>query len=130
MDKTREFFKSIDTDNSSRITYHEFKHRMHDESVVAYFSVMGLDSSDVWDLFKLLDVDHSGEIDLDEFVGGFMRLRGPAKSIDIAKISYDNKQMRTRLAGFMHYMEHTMQGVAGSIGIRSDLTSEEKMSYK
>merc|ERR1711920_778368 len=86
-------------------------------TVVAYFSIMGLDSDDVWDLFKLLDVDHSGEIDLDEFVGGFMRLRGPAKSIDIARVSYDNKQMRKRLATFMNYMEETVTVIAGKNGI-------------
>merc|ERR1712176_544587 len=80
-----------------------------DERVIAYFAIMGLDICDVWDLFRLLDQDQSAELDLDEFVSGFMRLRGQAKSIDLARLSYENKQMRARLASFMDQMERNMQ---------------------
>merc|ERR1712176_32003 len=93
------------------VNYKEFSKRMQDERVIAYFAIMGLDSCDVWDLFRLLDTDQSAELDLDEFVSGFMRLRGQAKSIDLARLSYENKQMRARLATFMDWMERNMTEV-------------------
>ena len=39
----------------------------------------------------LLDSDQTGLIDLDEFVSGCMQLYGPAKSMQLAKMSYENK---------------------------------------
>jgi len=82
---------------------------MADEQVIAYFAVMGLEAGDAWDLFKLLDTDKSAEIDLDEFVYGCMKLRGTAKTIDVAKLSYDNKLMRSKLATFMRDTEDMLQ---------------------
>jgi len=42
-------------------------------------------------LCVLLDVDKNGVIDLDEFVNGCMQLHGPAKSLQMAKMGYENK---------------------------------------
>lgn len=39
----------------------------------------------------LLDADKNGRIDLDEFVSGCMQLHGPAKSLQLAKMSMENK---------------------------------------
>ena len=42
-------------------------------------------------LCMLLDSDKNGRIDLDEFVSGCMQLHGPAKSLQLAKMSFENK---------------------------------------
>lgn len=42
-------------------------------------------------LCMLLDADKNGMIDLDEFVSGCMQLHGPAKSLQLAKMSFENK---------------------------------------
>jgi len=104
--KAKELFNHLGSDE--KITYQQFEAHMQDEQVVAYFSILGLDHHDAWDLFKLMDADRSAVIDIDEFVSGFMRLRGSAKSIDLAKLAYENKQMRCRLATFMAYVEDTL----------------------
>jgi hypothetical protein len=39
----------------------------------------------------LLDSDKNGRIDLEEFVSGCMQLHGPAKSLQLAKMSFENK---------------------------------------
>jgi len=109
MKKTRDLFSEIDGDASRSISYKQFSKRMADEQVIAYFAVMGLEAGDAWDLFKLLDTDKSAEIDLDEFVDGCMKLRGTAKTIDVAKLSYDNKLMRSKLATFMRDTEDMLQ---------------------
>ena len=41
----------------------------------------------------LLDSDQRGVIDLDEFVSGCLQLHGPAKSLQLAKMSYENKRL-------------------------------------
>eukprot|EP00434_Breviolum_minutum_P042286 symbB.v1.2.037632.t1/scaffold5610.1/size25367/1 len=48
-------------------------------------------------LCVLLDVDKNGVIDLDEFVNGCVQLHGPAKSLQMAKMGYENKLTRQAL---------------------------------
>ncbi|CAK9107350.1 unnamed protein product [Durusdinium trenchii] len=55
---------------------------------------VGISTDDVWTLCMLLDADKNGTIDLDEFVAGCMQLHGPAKSLQIAKMSFENKLTR------------------------------------
>eukprot|EP00438_Fugacium_kawagutii_P008554 Skav206241 [mRNA] locus=scaffold1425:82614:89310:- [translate_table: standard] len=45
-------------------------------------------------LFQIIDSDGSGFIDVDEFVAGCMRLHGPAKSLDVAKMGFENEITR------------------------------------
>lgn len=41
----------------------------------------------------LCDADKNGRIDLEEFVQGCMQLHGPAKSLQLAKMSFENKRL-------------------------------------
>lgn len=59
-----------------------------------FMESLGISTDDVWGLFLLLDADGNGDVDLDEFVTGCMQLRGPAKSLQIAKMSFENKLTR------------------------------------
>eukprot|EP00439_Symbiodinium_sp_Y106_P025212 s79_g3.t1 len=53
-----------------------------------------LSEMDVFTLFMIIDSDHNGLIDLHEFVTGCMQLHGPAKSIQLARMSHENKVTR------------------------------------
>eukprot|EP00438_Fugacium_kawagutii_P002156 Skav219897 [mRNA] locus=scaffold841:182067:184126:+ [translate_table: standard] len=46
----------------------------------AFLDSMGISTEDVGVLFKLLDADNSGLVELEEFVSGCMNLHGTAKS--------------------------------------------------
>merc|ERR1712232_642227 len=45
-----------------------------------------------------------GIIETDEFVDGCLRLRGTAKALDIAEISYQNKAFMKKVSKFMEEM--------------------------
>eukprot|EP00930_Biecheleria_cincta_P048546 TRINITY_DN3382_c0_g2_i1.p1 TRINITY_DN3382_c0_g2~~TRINITY_DN3382_c0_g2_i1.p1 ORF type:complete len:655 (-),score=91.15 TRINITY_DN3382_c0_g2_i1:442-2406(-) len=87
-------FRDIDTDGSNSITIDEFERTLDDESMKAYLASIDVDTIDAWTLFSLIDKDMSGCIDVEEFVTGCLNLRGPAKALHIAKMSYENKHMR------------------------------------
>jgi len=49
---------------------------------------MGLDIDQVRTLLTLLDRDQNGEVDIEEFITGCLRLKGGAKSLDMAILQY------------------------------------------
>ena len=49
-----------------------------------------------WPL-RILDADGSGEISFEEFVSGCMQLQGPAQSVQLARMRYENRVMRQEL---------------------------------
>eukprot|EP00929_Paragymnodinium_shiwhaense_P034652 TRINITY_DN1881_c0_g4_i1.p1 TRINITY_DN1881_c0_g4~~TRINITY_DN1881_c0_g4_i1.p1 ORF type:complete len:686 (+),score=100.50 TRINITY_DN1881_c0_g4_i1:20-2077(+) len=78
------------------LTFKAFESHMHVKSVREYFALLELDTSDAWMLFKLLDDDGSGIINVEEFVDGCLRLKGTARSIDLAKLSMEFKHISQR----------------------------------
>eukprot|EP00929_Paragymnodinium_shiwhaense_P063477 TRINITY_DN31702_c0_g1_i1.p1 TRINITY_DN31702_c0_g1~~TRINITY_DN31702_c0_g1_i1.p1 ORF type:complete len:728 (+),score=151.65 TRINITY_DN31702_c0_g1_i1:36-2186(+) len=105
MRKIRELFKGMDEDASGLITFDEMQEHLTSDQAVKFFATLDLQIQDVWELFKLLDRDGTASIDIDEFVLGCMRLRGGAKSLDIAKLSYDNKLFRRRVMKSLKHLE-------------------------
>jgi len=105
VDRIKKLFKEIDSDQSGHITIKEFERHLGSESVQAYFATLELDPSDAWTLFKLLDWDSSHAIDIDEFVLGCMRLKGAARSADMARLTYEHKWLITRMTSFIRYTE-------------------------
>jgi hypothetical protein len=87
--RIKELFQTLDSDASGVITFKELSKHIEDAEVKAFFDSMDLCIADAWTLFKLLDNDQTHEIDAEEFVDGVMRLRGVAKSIDMAKLMHD-----------------------------------------
>jgi hypothetical protein len=96
----KDMFKETDHDDSGTISAEEFDAHLKDAKVRAHLASVGLAVHEALGLFKLLDVDHSGQIAIEEFVVGCMRLKGGAKSIDLATLMYENKRMVERFASF------------------------------
>ena len=90
-------FKDIDVEGTGQITLTEFEKHLQDEHVTAYFASLGLEPSDAWTLFKLLDSQNQKAVNIRDFVDGCVRLKGTARSIDVAKLMYENKWIMKQL---------------------------------
>jgi len=99
--KVHQLFSDIDISGDGKITYHELEAHLTQDNVRAYFEHLGIPVGDVWDLFKILDEDESSFLNMDEFITGCLRLKGPAKVIDVEKMAYENRHMRKKLGSFM-----------------------------
>jgi len=53
-------------------------------NMLHYFEAIDVNPSEAKGLFSLLDLDNSGTIDAEEFLAGCIRLRGPAKALELA----------------------------------------------
>merc|ERR1711979_71197 len=83
-----ELFGIIDQDGSGSITIGEVEAALLRSEVRAYLGSLGVEPTDAWTLFKLIDSDKTGVIDLEQFVSGCMDLRGGAKAAHLAAMAY------------------------------------------
>jgi hypothetical protein len=101
--KLQALFQHIDDNGSGSgaITYHTLSNLLETEAMSSYFEAIGIDPTDVWALFKMIDSDHTMSITLDEFIEGVLRLKGGAKSLDVAIIRRDQHRLMCKLDAFM-----------------------------
>merc|ERR1719433_1914203 len=78
----------LDTDCSGSLSVEEFEKHVEDEKIQAYLKSRQIDIGQVRTLFTLLDIDQTGDLSMDEFVQGIMRLKGNASSMDLAVLTY------------------------------------------
>lgn len=93
----RDLFAEMDKDGKGTIGLDEVKAYLQDPRVQGYFNALGLETSDTERLFKLIDDDGSGDVDVDEFLDGCLRLKGQARSIDVYAIMHDLKIVENKL---------------------------------
>jgi hypothetical protein len=87
-------FRKMDRNGSGVIELAELKDQLHDKEIGAYFDSLGIDANQATNLFNLLDTDRNGSIDEDEFMFGCIRIKGEAKSLDVAIIHEEIKLSR------------------------------------
>lgn len=93
----RRLFTQLDQNSDGGITRKEFERAWKDPVLQTVFDALEISSTDAWDLFRQLDRDGSGEVDVDEFLEGCMMIKGPARSIDVVCIKKDLMMLRQRL---------------------------------
>lgn len=98
-----DIFEEMDTDGSGTLSLDEIKAFLNDLRVQSYFQALGLDTHDTERLFRLIDDDASGEVAVQEFLDGCLRLKGEARSIDVHAVMYDCKELM-RVVEDVHQM--------------------------
>jgi len=105
----KDIFDEIDLDCSSEINLQELKNALKSQKLRTFMNSIGINTEDVWTLFMTVDTDGSGEISLDEFVHGCMQLQGPAKGLQVARMSYENTVMRGEIKKIRDEVVHFQQ---------------------
>ncbi|CAJ1356158.1 unnamed protein product [Effrenium voratum] len=83
--KMKRFFSMADKSQNGSIDIEEFRHMTAHSEVSAWLSSMDLDVSDAQRLFTMIDSgQRDGKLSLEELIRGVGRLKGPAKSLDVA----------------------------------------------
>eukprot|EP00928_Gymnodinium_smaydae_P009011 TRINITY_DN13326_c0_g2_i1.p1 TRINITY_DN13326_c0_g2~~TRINITY_DN13326_c0_g2_i1.p1 ORF type:complete len:717 (-),score=121.21 TRINITY_DN13326_c0_g2_i1:37-1965(-) len=101
----REVFQQIDEDGSGYISMDEMSYFLADPDLRMYVEALDISTQDTKALFRLLDADNSGAIDIDEFCDGCIRIKGPAMSFDIHCVLFELDRVSARWAEFMGFAE-------------------------
>jgi len=83
---------------TGNITFMEFEQLFDRREIRAFFEALDVEAKDAWTLFKLMDVSGNGDLDASEFVDGCMRLKGPARSIDVSLLLQEQRRLRKKIS--------------------------------
>jgi len=88
-EELRDLFDNLDKNHDGSLSFHEFQACMQDVDVVHYCQMKGLEITDAELCFKMLqDAAQNAEVDIDTFIGGFMKMKGMALNIDLMSLQY------------------------------------------
>lgn len=99
-------FMELDKNHSGSLNIEEFEQHVDDEKIMAYLRSRDIDIGQVRTLFMLLDVDGTGDVSMEEFVNGILRLKGGASSMDLAFLTYQ--------VGWIHHNVQELQKLVAS----------------
>jgi len=93
----REIFNEIDNGHTSVVSLKQLKEALQSKKLASFMHSMDISTQDIWTLFMVIDANGDGQVTLDEFVFGCMQLQGPAKGLQMARMSYENTMMREEI---------------------------------
>lgn len=108
-------FREVDKDGSGDITWQEFQDVLHDHRVQSYFAVLKIDLDQAEGLFQLLDLDGSGSVSIQEFILSCMRIKGAARSIDVATVIHENKKSVRHIQNWCKEIKNEVSLLAGKL---------------
>lgn len=117
MKELKEIFYDADEDESGSLSRDEFEQHLNDERVKAYLQTLDLDVADARGLYRLLDLDGMGEVGIEDFVSGCLRLKGPAKSIDVCTLIFENRRLAGKWVSFAHMVANQLESLADGMGV-------------
>merc|ERR1712241_1313588 len=88
----RKVFEEADTFKTGKITKDKVNELLDDIDTRALLMHFGLGVDHAQNFFCLCDPEATGEVGIEEFACGLVRLRGWAKGVDVLTIMYENKR--------------------------------------
>merc|ERR1712060_410477 len=102
--------QAIDSDGSGTISLAEFASFLNDDLYRSFFEVRGIDIKDAAMFFDLLSkVAGTNEVQLDLFVEGCLRLKGPATCIDMQVLRYEVTSLNKLCERNFHLLQQLHQ---------------------
>merc|ERR1719189_991744 len=111
----KEIFKHMDQDRSGEICIDEMEYFLTEPNLKSYVDALGISAENTRMLFKLLDVNGSGKIDVDEFCDGCLRLQGEAKSMDVHTMIYQVRNFLAKWSEFTGYVEDRLSAIGAAL---------------
>lgn len=93
----KQLFNLADEDMDDSLSCRDLEKFLKRDEVKAVLVTLGLHISDSRSFFHLLDVDESGNVQIDEFVVGCLRLRGKAERLDFERMMFEHRRLLNKL---------------------------------
>merc|ERR1712187_832211 len=87
--RIRDLFLTKDDEEPGEIHWEDFKAKLKTNAMQEYFKQINVEVAEARSLFDLLDEDGSGSVDSKEIVEGCLKLRGPARALELSLLARD-----------------------------------------
>lgn len=97
--EVKDLFMRLDSSVNGTFTFEDFKVQVSSIKVQTLFRKLGIniDNIEAEELWEILDADHSGEIDEEEFAKGLKYFQGPAQSIHIYRLMKESAKLHDKV---------------------------------
>merc|ERR1712190_679319 len=89
------------------LSWDTFQQSMEDDQVKTYFMMLDLDVASAQKIFKIIDSERIGKIELIDFVQACLSMKGTAKMVDIAVLQMENEKLLT----YMREMKRSLHAL-------------------
>eukprot|EP00927_Polykrikos_kofoidii_P029814 TRINITY_DN2570_c0_g2_i1.p1 TRINITY_DN2570_c0_g2~~TRINITY_DN2570_c0_g2_i1.p1 ORF type:complete len:632 (-),score=117.38 TRINITY_DN2570_c0_g2_i1:198-2093(-) len=111
---------------SGQITWEEFSKLIHEREMIELFKAINIDVSEAMSLFRLLDSQGAGVLDYGEFMSGCLRLRGPAKSLELSLLMRETDRIHAWNSKKLTSIENRINTITSMLGCDVDEPGESK----
>lgn len=115
IENLHKIFQDATRESEGQIRCQDFVNQVHTKAFRQYFESIEVDPGEAEVLFRLLDVDDSGSVDVTEFIDGCLRLRGQAKAIDVMSCLQDTRRLVKKFDKHREEMDDKLAQLASSI---------------
>eukprot|EP00927_Polykrikos_kofoidii_P000687 TRINITY_DN10251_c0_g7_i1.p1 TRINITY_DN10251_c0_g7~~TRINITY_DN10251_c0_g7_i1.p1 ORF type:complete len:749 (+),score=108.09 TRINITY_DN10251_c0_g7_i1:54-2300(+) len=106
---------SISEKQEQTITLEEIEASLSDPRQAKEWQAIGVGEADAKHLFQLLDIESSGRISFEEFLGGALRLNGDAKAIDLLTVMQEHRKSSDQIYRSFAEMKQHIDAIAVSV---------------
>eukprot|EP00930_Biecheleria_cincta_P065584 TRINITY_DN5141_c0_g1_i1.p1 TRINITY_DN5141_c0_g1~~TRINITY_DN5141_c0_g1_i1.p1 ORF type:complete len:582 (+),score=124.71 TRINITY_DN5141_c0_g1_i1:175-1920(+) len=114
-EEIRRIFQQADKNGSNSITLEELQTQVKHPWVKAYFAGLDIDPREASIIFTLLDTDSNGELTIDEFVAGILKMKGSAKGVDVLAIMFDHQRLALSFNVLCSYLEDELREIKDAV---------------
>merc|ERR1712060_948924 len=100
------------SEHGGMVSWEEFEDKLDDKYMQEFFMAIDVDLREAKTVFRLIDVDGSGSLDLEEFMNGCLRLRGPARALDLTMLLNEFRRSCRRNVSISQQLESVIDGQA------------------
>eukprot|EP00929_Paragymnodinium_shiwhaense_P063803 TRINITY_DN31923_c0_g1_i1.p1 TRINITY_DN31923_c0_g1~~TRINITY_DN31923_c0_g1_i1.p1 ORF type:complete len:727 (-),score=226.81 TRINITY_DN31923_c0_g1_i1:307-2487(-) len=105
MNHLRQLLAVTDVEGDGRLTLAEFKAQMQSPEMMEFFKCIDIDSSEALALFDILDCEDTGTLISDNFVNGCLRLRSPARALDLEVLGMQQRKLQALILKKLQKLE-------------------------
>ena len=104
--KVAQLFRRVDTSGDGYLDVAEFNRLLLSPKLQVCLSQLEIETTDLMGLFRMLD-DGDGEISLQEFEAGIMKIKGQARSFDLHQLDKAIQKLSTKVDLVLSHSPHT-----------------------
>merc|ERR1711972_462368 len=90
-------FQMAEKERGATIIWDEVVESLDNPATAKEWKSVGVQAEDARYLFRLLDMEDTGEVSFEEFLGGCLRLSGAAKAIDVLTVMQEARKNEEKM---------------------------------